>query len=66
VALLGYDPGGVQNLSQKAAAADTKATVNGVAVTSSGTSISNSIAGVTINAVKTGNSTLSIATDSAH
>jgi flagellar hook-associated protein 2 len=65
VALLGYDPGGVQNLAQKAAAADTKATVNGVSVTSAGTSISNSIAGVTINALKTGNSTLSIATDSS-
>ena len=64
VALLGYDPSGVQNLSQKAAAADTLATVNGIAVTSSSTSISGAIAGVTVNALKVGSSTLAVAKDS--
>ena len=65
VSLLGYDPGGVQNLSQKAAASDTKATVNGIDVTSSSTSISGAIAGVSISAVKVGASTLSVSKDTS-
>lgn len=65
VALLGYDPAGVQNLSQKAAAADTRATVNGIAVTSTGTSISGAIAGVNISALAVGSSTLTVAKDSS-
>ncbi len=64
-ALLGYDPAGVQNLSQKAAAADTRATVNGIAVTSSGTSIGGAIAGVNISALKVGSSTLNVSKDSS-
>ncbi|MES2161000.1 MAG: flagellar filament capping protein FliD [Pseudomonadota bacterium] len=64
VSLLGYDPGGVQSLSQKTAAADTLATVNGIAVTSSSTSISGAITGVSISALKVGTSTLSVSKDS--
>ncbi|CAN7683399.1 flagellar filament capping protein FliD [Duganella sp. LjRoot269] len=64
VSLLGYDPGGVQNLSQKASAADTLATVNGIAVTSSSTSITGAIAGVSISALKVGSSSLSVTKDS--
>jgi flagellar hook-associated protein 2 len=63
VKLLGYDPGGVQNLDQKAAASDTKGTVNGFDVTSTSTGISNAITGVTINALKVGSSTLTVAKD---
>jgi len=65
VSLLGYDPGGVQNLSQKASAADTKATVNGIDVTSSSTSISGAISGVSISAIKVGSSTLAVNKDTA-
>lgn len=65
VSLLAYDPAGTQNMSQKAAAADTKATVNGIAVTSSSPGISGAITGVTISAVKVGASTLTVAKDSA-
>ena len=65
VGLLAYDPAGVQNLSQKAAASDTKATVNGIDVTSSSTSIAGAITGVTINAVKVGSSTLAVSKDTA-
>lgn len=65
VKLLGYDPGGAQNLSQKAAAADTKATVNGIAVTSSGTSIEGAVTGVTFNALKLGSTSVSVAKDSS-
>jgi len=64
VSLLSYDPGGTQNMSQKAAAADTKATVNGINVTSSSTSISGAISGVTISALKVGSSSLTVAKDS--
>nr|WP_267875673.1 flagellar filament capping protein FliD [Duganella radicis] len=65
VSLLAYDPAGTQNLSQKASALDTQATVNGIAVTSSSSTISGAIAGVTISALKTGTSTLSVAKDSS-
>ncbi|MDR7051546.1 flagellar hook-associated protein 2 [Duganella sp. 3397] len=65
VSLLGYDPGGVQSLNQKAAASDTKATVNGIDVTSSSTGISGAITGVTISAVKIGASTLTVAKDTS-
>ncbi|MQA42581.1 flagellar filament capping protein FliD [Rugamonas aquatica] len=65
VSLLGYDPGGVQNLSQKAAAANTLATVNGIAVTSTSTGISGAVTGVTISALKVGSSTLSVSKDTS-
>ncbi|MBA5605547.1 flagellar filament capping protein FliD [Duganella sp. FT3S] len=65
VNLLGYDPGGTQNLSQKASALDTLANVNGIAVSSSSTSISGAIAGVTVNVNKTGSSTLAVARDTS-
>jgi flagellar hook-associated protein 2 len=64
-ALMGYDPAGVQNLSQKAAAANTKATVNGIAVTSSSAGISGAITGVTISTLKVGTSTLTVSKDTA-
>jgi len=65
VALLGYDPAGTQSMSQKAAALDTKATVNGIDVTSSNSSISGAIAGASLSVLKTGSSTFTIAKDSA-
>lgn len=65
VSLLGYDPAGVQNLSQKMAASNTKATVNGIDVTSSSAGISGAITGVTISALKVGSSTLTVSKDTA-
>ena len=65
VSLLGYDPAGVQNLSQKQAASDTKASVNGIDVTSTSTSIGGAITGVTINALKVGASTLTVSKDTS-
>jgi flagellar hook-associated protein 2 len=65
VSLLAYDPAGVQNLSQKAAASDTKATVNGINVTSSSPGISGAITGVTISTLKVGNSTLTVSKDTS-
>nr|WP_315221621.1 flagellar filament capping protein FliD [uncultured Duganella sp.] len=63
--LLAYDPKGVQNLSQKAAASDTKATVNGIDVTSASLGISGAIEGVTISTLKVGASTLTVSKDTA-
>jgi flagellar hook-associated protein 2 len=61
--LLAYDPSGAQNMQQTAAAQNTKALVNGIAVTSASTSISEAIQGVTLNVLKTGSSTLAINKD---
>ncbi|HEX7986275.1 MAG TPA: flagellar filament capping protein FliD, partial [Duganella sp.] len=65
VSLLGYDPAGVQSLSQKAAASDTKATVNGIDVTSSSLGITGAITGVSISALKVGATTLTVAKDTS-
>ncbi|SFV02867.1 flagellar filament capping protein FliD [Pseudoduganella namucuonensis] len=64
-ALLAYDPGGVQNLSQKTAAQDTLANVNGIAVTSHSTSISGAVEGLTFAAQKVGSASLTVAKDTA-
>ncbi|AKU24276.1 flagellar filament capping protein FliD [Massilia sp. NR 4-1] len=61
--LLGYDPGGTQNMVQSAAAQDTKLTVNGIAVNSPNTSVSDAIQGVTLSVTKVGSSSLSISKD---
>ncbi|CAN7164209.1 flagellar filament capping protein FliD [Pseudoduganella sp. LjRoot289] len=66
VALLGYDPGGVQNLSQKTAAQDTLAVVNGIAVTSSSTGITGAVEGVTLSANKVGSASLTVSKDTAN
>lgn len=65
VALLGYDPAGVQNLSQKTAAQDTKAVVNGIAVTSSSGSITGALEGISLTAGKVGSATLTVARDTS-
>ncbi|KQW96865.1 flagellar hook protein 2 [Massilia sp. Root418] len=65
VALLGYDPGGVQSLSQKTAAQDTKASINGIPVTSTSTTISGAVEGISFTAVKTGTASLTVAKDTA-
>jgi len=63
--LLAYDPSGTQNLSQKTAALDTLANVNGIPVTSHSSGISGAIEGVTISAVKTGSASLVVAKDTS-
>jgi flagellar hook-associated protein 2 len=65
VELLGYDPGGVQNLSQKTAAQDTKASINGIPVTSTSTTISGAVEGISFTALKTGAASLTVAKDTA-
>ena len=63
--LLSYDPAGVKNLSQTAAAQDAALTINGVAVNSRGNTVTGAIPGTTLNIVATGSSKLEIAQGSA-
>lgn len=65
VALLAYDPAGVQNLSQKTAAQDTKAVVNGIPVTSSSSSITGALEGISLTANKIGSASLTVARDTS-
>lgn len=63
-ALLGYDPAGVQALTQTSAALSTKANVNGIQVSSDNTSVSGAIDGVSFEVKDLGSTTLSVAKDS--
>jgi flagellar hook-associated protein 2 len=59
-ALLGYDPAGTQGMSQKAAAMDTLANVNGINVTSSSTSLSNAVEGMTFDVQTAGTASVNV------
>lgn len=67
--LLSYDPAGVvgttQNLQQTLVAQNTEMTVNGVFVSKTGSTLTDVIHGVTLNALKIGTSTISVAQDSS-
>src|SRR6185295_2652983 len=59
-ALLGYDPAGTQGMSQTAAAMDTLANVNGINVTSSRTSLSNAVEGLTFDVQTAGTASVNV------
>jgi flagellar hook-associated protein 2 len=63
--LLAYDPAGTQNMTQSSAAQDSQLTVNGLAVSSHTTTVSEAIQGVTLSLSKVGTSTLTVAPDTA-
>lgn len=63
--LMGYDPAGVQNLTQSKAAQSTKLDVNGIAVTSESTSVTDAIQGVTLTIGTVGKAALTVAQDTA-
>ncbi|GGC03522.1 hypothetical protein GCM10007205_10900 [Oxalicibacterium flavum] len=63
--LLEYDPTGTQNLVQHNAAQNTQLTVNGMAISSATNTISEAIQGVTIDALKIGQSSLTIVKDTS-
>ncbi|HEV7817065.1 MAG TPA: flagellar filament capping protein FliD, partial [Janthinobacterium sp.] len=63
--LLAYDPAGTQNLSQSQGAQSTLANVNGIAVSSSSTSITGAITGVVLNASTVGSTSLVVASDNS-
>jgi flagellar hook-associated protein 2 len=61
--LLGYDPGGVQGLTQTSAAQNTLLDVNGIAVTSDSNSVTGAIQGVTMNVAEVGSTSLAVNRD---
>ncbi|HEX8784894.1 MAG TPA: flagellar filament capping protein FliD, partial [Telluria sp.] len=63
--LLSYDPSGTQSLQQTNAAQDTLMNVNGIAVQSHSTDVTDAISGVSITAQQTGSTTLSVARNTA-
>ena len=63
--LLAYDASATQNLSQTGAAQDAQLVVNGVDITSASNGVQDAAQGVTLNLVKTGSATISIAPDVA-
>lgn len=64
-AMLGYDPAGVQNMTQTAGAQSTKLNMNGIEIKSDGTSVTEAIQGVTLDVTATGSSTLTVSKDTA-
>ncbi|WP_394778289.1 flagellar filament capping protein FliD [Undibacterium sp.] len=62
--LLAYDPAGTQNLSQKIAGQDAKATIGGLDVTSPTNDFTN-IPGVTVTATKIGSTSLNLSADTS-
>ncbi len=63
--LLAYDPADAtgQKLTESVKAQDTALTVNGIAISSATKTISDAIQGVTLNAIKTGSTTLAVSRD---
>ncbi|HVL09894.1 MAG TPA: flagellar filament capping protein FliD [Burkholderiaceae bacterium] len=61
--LLGHDPAGVQNLTQQSAAQNAELTINGIAVTSASNTVKGALDGVTLNLLKTGSTSLTVAAD---
>jgi flagellar hook-associated protein 2 len=59
--LLNYDPSGTQNFTQLTASQNANVTVNGIAVTSSSNTISNSVQGVTFTASSIGTASINVA-----
>lgn len=63
--LLGYDPAGTQSMKQNSAAQNTQLTVNGFFVDSPTNEVKEAIQGVTLNVSKIGDTTMTIAKDTA-
>jgi flagellar hook-associated protein 2 len=61
--LLGYDPAGSQSMQQTTAAQDTKLTVNGIAVSSHSSTVSEAVQGVSMTVSQVGSTTLNVARD---
>ncbi|MGZ3236296.1 MAG: flagellar filament capping protein FliD, partial [Burkholderiaceae bacterium] len=58
--MLAYDPAATQHMTQSMAAQNTEATVNGIAVSSATTALTDAIQGTTLNVQKTGVTTLTV------
>lgn len=65
VDLLAHDPAGTQALQETVTAQNTEMTVDGVLVSKAGTTVTDVIPGVTLTALKTGATTISVSRDTA-
>jgi flagellar hook-associated protein 2 len=63
--LLSQDPAATQNLAQSQAAQNASLSVNGIALISATNTVSGAVQGVTLNLLKTGSTTVSIARDTS-
>ncbi len=63
--LLEYDPAGTQTLKQTSVAQNTQLTVNGFFVNSPTNEVKEAVQGVTLNVIKTGTTTMTLAKDTA-
>jgi flagellar hook-associated protein 2 len=64
-ALLAYDPAGAQNLTQTSGAQDTKLNMNGIEVTSSNTTVTDAVQGVSMTVAGLGSTTLTVSKDTS-
>lgn len=64
-ALVGYDPAGVQNLTQTAGAQSTLLNMNGIEIRSDSTSVTGAIEGVSLDISGLGNSTVTVSKNTA-
>lgn len=64
-AMLGYDPAGVQNLTQTAGAQSTRLNMNGIEIKSDSATVTDAIQGVTLDVTALGSSTLTVSKDTA-
>lgn len=63
--LLSYDPGAAQNLTQTQAAQDAKFSINGLSLSNATNSVTAALAGVTLNLLSAGSSSLSVKRDTS-
>lgn len=64
-ALLGYDPAGVQNLTQTAGAQSTLLNMNGIEIKSESNTVTDAIQGVSLDVSSVGSTTLTVSKDTA-
>jgi len=64
-ALLGYDPAGVQNLTQTAGAQSTRLNMNGIEIKSDSTTITGAVEGVSLDVTALGSSTVTVSKNTA-
>lgn len=64
-ALLGYDPAGIQGMTQTAGAQSTLLNMNGIEIKSDSNSVKDAIQGVTLDVSAVGSSTLTVSKDTA-
>ncbi|HEY5763201.1 MAG TPA: flagellar filament capping protein FliD [Rhodocyclaceae bacterium] len=60
-----FDPAGTKRLNESQAARDAAFTIDGIAISQAGNTVTNALSGVTLNLIKVGTSTLSVSRDTS-